>query len=235
MPPVCDHMVLHILRESDSTKGSLYIFCRPADIRFTNSVHHTCQGTLLSFPWHPWLSMKLVSLVTLPLACLPNLMAQSSCWFGSSQINSYPSTPTVRSWWVEWVVMSACHCPAWWKSDIFEQQSQGYDCTFICWVGLAVTWSDVACTWITFSGLCRVCLLSNSYISLNFPSVISVATSLSFQLKQSPCVYFVQIRVLDLCSTVGMLSLTGRSLQAQRPQSSTNQSIATRQDPQHKP
>ncbi len=37
-------------------------------------------------------------------------------WFAwdVGQIIIYLSTPTVRSWWIQWVVMAACHCYSWW-------------------------------------------------------------------------------------------------------------------------
>jgi len=43
-------------------------------------------------------------------------MQMLGLWFAwdVGQIIIYLSTPTVRSWWILWVVMAACHCYSWW-------------------------------------------------------------------------------------------------------------------------
>jgi hypothetical protein len=43
-------------------------------------------------------------------------MQMLGLWFAwdVGQIIIYLSTPTVRSWWIQWVVMAACHCYYWW-------------------------------------------------------------------------------------------------------------------------
>ncbi len=98
-------------------------------------------------------------------------MTESSCCFWKCNRNSrcrfcimvcpdfgviiiyLSTTPTVRSWWSQWVVMAACHCNLWcqsWCSDSL--------CTWLSqWAAMAHHyylwwrrwWSDSLCTWLS--------------------------------------------------------------------------------------
>jgi hypothetical protein len=89
---------------------------------------------------------------------LANIMTESSCCFWKCDRNSgcrfcimvHPdlgrllytqSTPTIRSWWSQWVVMAACHCYLWcrwWSDTLWATLIRFWLHLLLCYLQIAV-------------------------------------------------------------------------------------------------
>jgi hypothetical protein len=92
-----------------------------------------CIKGLMNYQGLSWTQPPVVNYMHAIISwVLANIMTESSCCFWNCDrsagqrfcvmvcsdfglIIMYSFTPTVRSWWSQWVVMAACHCYLWWR------------------------------------------------------------------------------------------------------------------------